>query len=442
MSKEQRLNLYKKFISESTKIVGFAPFLMPAQFEGFGQKLNLGIDTAMSIIDEVKENFPWVKIVVGGQTARWFMNLGHKHSSTKVDAVFIDEGEHSFLEYCEYVFNNNSHPPFTLINSLKVIRPAKQYDMSTCGMQFEKQDFILPGESLPIEFGRGCIFKCKFCQYPNIGKDKDDFNKPIEKIKESLIYNYENFSITRYHVTDDTLNAHRVRTQEFHKMVKTLPFRIEYLGYVRLDLIDIWPEQKDILPESGLISSHFGIESFDPESCKIIGKGWGAKNHKLWLEKISDYWKDDVLINCSLIAGLGNETPKEWEETFSWFKQSKIHDYFYQPLNLSYLLKVSEFERNASNYGYSWADPVNDPWGWTNKSTNYHETVEWCKTKVTIEQLKRRIPSVWNFASLRNQGFTKEEILASNYIDLHSVRKKEQRHEKFIEAYYKLAMSF
>ena len=41
-------------------------------------------------------------------------------------------------------------------------------------MRFEKNDFILPGESLPLELSRGCIFKCRFCQYPNIGKDKDD----------------------------------------------------------------------------------------------------------------------------------------------------------------------------------------------------------------------------------------------------------------------------
>jgi radical SAM superfamily enzyme YgiQ (UPF0313 family) len=259
MSKEQRLNLYKKFISESTKIVGFAPFLMPAQFEGFGQKLNLGIDTAMSIIDEVKENFPWVKIVVGGQTARWFMNLGHKHSSTKVDAVFIDEGEHSFLEYCEYVFNNNSHPPFTLINSLKVIRPAKQYDMSTCGMQFEKQDFILPGESLPIEFGRGCIFKCKFCQYPNIGKDKDDFNKPIEKIKESLIYNYENFKIDKYILSDDTFNDSVDKVKMVYEISKRLPFKLEFWANCRVDLLHAHPETIDMLVDAGLSGIYMGI---------------------------------------------------------------------------------------------------------------------------------------------------------------------------------------
>jgi radical SAM superfamily enzyme YgiQ (UPF0313 family) len=175
-------------------------------------------------------------------------------------------------------------------------------------MRFEENDFILPSESLPLELSRGCIFKCKFCQYSNIGKDKDDFNKSMDIVKDTLIYYYEKFGITRYHLSDDTLNSHRERTKAFYEMTKALPFKIEYIGYVRMDLLDIWPEQIDTLPESGLTSCHFGVESLDPYSCKQIGKGWGAKNHKEWLLKLKKYWGNNIIINCSLIAGLGRET--------------------------------------------------------------------------------------------------------------------------------------
>ena len=240
MTKEQRLDLYRKFITPETKIVGWAPFLMP----GGGQKLDTGLQTALDTLNEIKENFPWVKIVVGGQVVKWFLKSGHKNFSFKVDAVFDGYAEYTFLEYCDYVFKKAQHPRFEIENSMKVIRPTKEYDIYACRMVFEKNDFIMPGESLPLELSRGCIFKCKFCQYPNIGKDKNDFNRSLHNVKDSLIYNYEMFGTTRYHLTDDTLNSHRERTKELLEITKQLPFKIEFIGYVRLDLLDIWPASR------------------------------------------------------------------------------------------------------------------------------------------------------------------------------------------------------
>jgi len=438
MTKEQRLALYRKYITDETKIVGWAPFLMPFSV----QKLELGYEPAWETLNEIKEHFPWVKIVIGGQIASWFKKRGPKYFSFKVDAIFEGYSEDSFLEYCNYVFKKSNHPAFFIENSLKIIRPTKDYDINSCRMRFEKNDFILPGESLPLELSRGCIFKCRFCQYPNIGKDKDDFNRSLHNVRDALIHNYETFGTTRYHLADDTLNSHRQRTKEFFEMTKTLPFKIEFIGYVRLDLLDIWPEQKDILPEAGLVSCHFGIESLDPESCKQIGKGWGAKNHRKWIPYIKEYWSDDVIINCTLIAGLGNETEKEWNETDEWFLNSGIDDWFYQPLHLERSLMLSDFEKNAEKYGYQWTDPKN-PWYWENKVTNQIRAAEWCKkTQNNIDRYKVKIPSVWNFSAMRNLGFSKDEIMKSNYFDLHEIYQRENRVSQFIEKYYKAAMAF
>jgi radical SAM superfamily enzyme YgiQ (UPF0313 family) len=264
----------------------------------------------------------------------------------------------------------------------------------------------------------------------------------MDIIKESLIYHYEKFGITRYHLSDDTLNAHRERTKQFYEMTKTLPFKIEYIGYVRMDLLDIWPEQQEILPESGLASCHFGVESLDPYSCKQIGKGWGAKNHKEWIVKLNKQWGDSVIINCSLIAGLGKETEKDWEETYNWFVESNVHDYVFQPLTISNLSMQSEFEINAAKYGYKWPDPTNNPIYWENEFTNYNKAATWCSSKYTLENFKKRIPSVWNYASFRTQGFTREEMLKSNYVDLNNKRIENKTLSKLVETYYNLAINY
>jgi hypothetical protein len=438
LDKEQRLSLYKKFITLETKIVGWAPFYMP----GTGQKTDSGSEAVLETLREIKENFPWVKIVIGGPCTRWFIKHGHTEFNFNIDAIFEGESEHSFLEYCNYVFKKESFPAFDLINSIKVIKPIKPYDISSCQMMFEACDFILPGESLPLELSRGCIFKCRFCQYPNIGKNKDDFNKSLDIVEKVLLHHYNEFKSTRYHLADDTLNSHRERTKLLHELSKRLPFKLEFIGYVRLDLIDIWPEQKDILPEAGLTSCHFGIESFDPDSCKIIGKGWGAKNHKYWLKEIKNYWKDDVIINCSFIAGLGKETTKEWSETNEWMKDSGIHDWFYQPLFLNKNLQMSEFERNAETYGYYWPYPTNYPGYWENSITNFKEAKEWCDSVNTKKDFKLKIPSVWNLASYMNQGFQKQQILDSNYVELSEESNNKKQFNQMVLQYYKIAMEY
>jgi hypothetical protein len=107
MNSEQRMNLYKKYITSETKIVAWAPFMM-----GLSQKYDHGIDLAVDILKEIKDNFPWVKIVIGGQVVRWFLNDGHNYIDFKIDAVFDGEGEYTFLEYCDYIFKNHPHPKF------------------------------------------------------------------------------------------------------------------------------------------------------------------------------------------------------------------------------------------------------------------------------------------------------------------------------------------
>lgn len=430
MSSDQRLSLYKKFITEETKIVGWAPF-------PFGHQTK-----STDLLLEIKENFPWVKIVIGGVHSKWFLNQGYKLVNFKVDAVFKGQGEYTFTEYCDYIFKKNTkHPVFELVNGLKVIYPTREYQIESCRMKFEERDFIMEGESLPLELGRGCIFKCKFCQYPHIGKDKDDFNRSLENIKESLEYHFNNFGTTRYTIIDDTLNSHRARTKRLLEISKNLPFKLEFGGYVRLDLIDIWPEQQEILPEAGLISCHFGIESLDPYSCKMVGKGWGAKNHRTFLEKISKDWHEKVMIRCSLIAGLGIETEKDWINTHNWFKNSNIPDWKYIPLALYHEEKLSEFERNAQQYGYYWPDPAKDPTYWENGVTNYYEAKKFCQ-QINIESESYKIPASWKYIAFQNLGFSPEEIKSNNIADLSKLIKNGNRIKNFVDKYYQKAINY
>ena len=430
MTKEQRLTLYKKFITPETKIVGFAPFVA-----GHTQRFEKGLQPLLDIVDDVKEYAPWVKIVVGGVYANTFVEEGYKDFKTKVDAVFQGEGEYTFLEYVNYVFSKGQRPAFTIINDQKVYKPTREFDIHTCDMKFHKNDFILPGESLPLEMSRGCIFTCKFCRFGNLGKDKDSFNKSIASIKETLISNYELFGTTKYNISDDTLNSHRERTIAFHAMVKELPFKIEYIGYVRLDLLDIWPEQREILPDSGLVSCHFGIESFDPLSCKQIGKGWGAKNNKPFLTKIIKEWSNDVLMRCTMIAGLGKETKQDWQASYDWLAESGIHDWKFNPLDIDRNNRGSIFDREAESYGYKFRLNADNKETWYTDTTSFEESNEWCNSVEFKDVLKRK-PTAWMYMAYSNLGFTRKTMFNGNYVTLSQMRKASGN--SFVDKYYEI----
>ncbi len=433
LSEENRSNLLKKFITSETKVVTFAPFAyLDWHHEGT-------LAPILGLFNEIKNNFPWVKISVGGQFATNFIKKKvHTRLNFKVDAVFQGAGEHSYLEYCNYIFKkSDKYPAFNLIDNQKVINPSTEYDVQNCKMRFSTQDFILPGEALPIELSRGCIFKCAFCQYPNLGKDKDDFNRSMENIRNTMLHNYENFGTTEYYIADDTINSHRQRTKDLHEMAKTLPFKLNYIGYVRLDLLDIWPEQQEILPESGLVSCHFGIESLDPVSCKQIGKGWGAKNHKIWIPKIADMWEDSVSIRCSLIAGLGKETEKDWNETMEWFKTTKVKDWFYNLLVLRKEINLSLFEQEPEKYGYKFDGRGN----WYTDTMSYYRAKEW-QTMNYYKNLSLRYATTWDYIGLRNLGFEKEFINQEKFGTLIKLVSGKRQARDFAHKYYTLAMSY
>lgn len=433
MTSEQRAMLYKKFINEDTKIIAFAPFVTDHR-----HKFELGLQTLIDIIVEAKEYAPSAKIVIGGVYANEFIRVGHTDYPIKIDGVFYGESEHTFLDYANYVLNKQPHPAFELTNNLKVFKPHVVYEIHKCNMHFHKNDCILPNESLPLEMSRGCIFTCKFCRFGNLGKDKDDFNKSINSIKESLIYNYEQFGTTKYNISDDTLNSHRTRTVEFHKMTKELPFKIEYIGYVRMDLLDIWPEQQEILPESGLVSCHFGIESFSPVSCKQIGKGWGATKNKPFLSYIIDKWKKDVLMRCTMIAGLGNETKNDWQSSYDWLAESGIHDWKFNPLEIIRNNPGSIFDAEAEQYGYKFRQDQHGNEVWYNDYTTHEEATEWCKD-VEFLYMDRRKPTAWMYMAYTNVGFAKEEIFTGNYVTLS--RQRKQKGNIIVDNYFSLVMS-
>ena len=268
---------------------------------------------------------------------------------------------------------------FTVIDDAK----ALDYDFTGTQMYYSNLDVVLPGETLPIEIGRGCIFNCKFCSYPLNGKKKNDYVKCEEVLYSELLTNYEKFGTTRYVFTDDTFNDTKEKLEVVYGISKKLPFKLEYWSTARLDLLTAHPETIELLYGSGCRASYFGIESLNRYSAAAIGKGGNRENLITTIKHIKNLYGDSVALHGSFIFGL----PKEDKESLMRTTDQLVSGETYldswgaQPLMLrpaAGLAFSSELDRNYEKYGYRIIgyDEDNDYLIWENDQTNFNECRE------------------------------------------------------------------
>lgn len=151
------------------------------------------------------------------------------------------------------------HYPFDRFNGSQII--------------YDDSDHLWPGEVLPIEVSRGCIFKCGFCEFPGVGKRRGSFQKEPSVLREELIDNYERFGVTQYMFMDNLINDDIEKIKVLHGVITSLPFRLRWLSFARLDLYTRFPDMIPLLKEMGCASQFFGVETLSANARKMLGKG-------------------------------------------------------------------------------------------------------------------------------------------------------------------------
>jgi radical SAM superfamily enzyme YgiQ (UPF0313 family) len=180
---------------------------------------------------------------------------------------------------------------------------------------------------------------------------------------------WETRGTEHFYITDDTFNDDNDKMEEFHKLFTTLPFKPKFSAFLRLDLIDRFPHQADLLLEAGLVGNFFGIESFNHKSAKAIGKGLHPDRVKERLKWVRQKWEGKVNTGIGLIIGLPYDDDKYFQELYDYVTSD---DYPVQATSFNALyinnkhnginLYASEFAMNPEIYGYKFNER-----GW------YHE---------------------------------------------------------------------
>ena len=368
-SPQELIDTTKMFIDNETLMIG-ASSTMWSTWSG---DLMMNIhsrsvpENIHAALTELKSQFPKVQTVLGGHRAYNHIQ-GLEIFDHLSGATYAEDWLLNFLDE----LSNKS-----MIKRLQ----REKFDISSHRFVYKKHDCILPGETLPLEWGRGCIFKCPFCRSPNLGKRSGVDEKNIELMVDEFTEMYEQFGTTSYYFIDETFNSDVERIENLAKVYSRLPFKLEFLSYNRADLVDAHKHTQDILHECGQRGTLFGIETFHPDAAKLVLKPWSGKRGKDFLLEIREKWPN-THIDCSLIAGLPGVSKEYHYETADWFMKSKIGYFNFKPLimiNGAISSTQSTWEVESKNLEITWPDDneiFNWKWGDSDYINSYKLAVD------------------------------------------------------------------
>jgi len=424
--KESLFKYLQERIGTTTLFVGFSTtFMSPFKMDKFkktrGQtKKEDSVENFSTLMRFLKTQHPQVKIVLGGQGVQTGMIFD---LYKEIDYWIKGLAEDNILEFITKLKSGIKQPRIIEDNFL-----ASEYNFRESIPMFGLQDNVFQNEVLPIEISRGCRFKCKFCSYPLLGrKPSDKYIRSEESLYKEFLWNYTNFGTTQYMIMCDTFNETTEKILSVKRAIDRIGIDINFWSYIRMDLIDAYPEQLEILRDIGIRGAFLGIESLYDPSSKAVGKGFGRENTIEMVKRMKDSWGDEVLLHGAFMIGLPHETPEtatEWcklldrrEILLDSISMNALRIFPNQKLRQISTSRVfhSEFDINAEQYGY-----IREKDGWRNEfwtQRSAQEFAEMWKSRFkesAPDYLTHTLRSANLPMSLLNGGFKWEEILKTD----------------------------
>jgi len=410
----ETLKIYLSMHSKENTIFGFSSnfFFDFIKREKSSRKFVI-VEVFEEFLEFLKEEVPACKIILGG----WSNASQVIGKNKNIDHWLIGYAESCIQNEFKKIYNGEKLDKIIHINSDDwSVRDAKS--------PFVKEDWILPNETLPIEISRGCRFKCKFCSYHLIGrKSTDNYIRSPEAVLQELLYNYDNFATTNYYIMCDTFNESvdklKIIKSAFDEFKNITGEQVRFGCYLRLDLLNAFPEQIGLLKDMGIKSAFFGIESLHGPSAKSIGKSLSRARVLKTLQKCKDAW-DDASLFGSFIIGLPEETRETANEWCQLLYDNKVALTCWQvrPLYMRqkdhpYITSISEFDRNIEKYGYTEYKTNDNEWSlsWKNKHWNFEEALEFSNNweKKFIENNSITTDGSW-IAAAKLVGYSADEL--------------------------------
>lgn len=354
------------------------------------------------------------KVIIGGAKSQF--SIWRKHFYEDVDYVCLGPGDRALVKAAHALLD---HQPVAAkeFRGVKILENEQDRQNKFCpSVKWTKNFGVQPGEALPLEVARGCVFNCKFCHYDK----KESFRKDQEELRKELLYNYEHYGTTTYHFCDDCFNDHPRKVESICQTLSNLPFKIEWVAYSRVDVAVKFPETMGMMVEAGAVGLYFGIESFNHQVALRAGKGTPTEKVKEFLLDFKNKYSARCLLEGSFITGLPGETRETQLQTADWIFQNPVFDFFtighlgimpYVDDFDKLVFDYAEYSRYPEKYGFKKIDYTRRYWE--------HETFTSIEASELASQIKaewnnkfgfQKIKTIWLYPHMRSLGYSKTQI--------------------------------
>ena len=358
----------------------------------------LQLRRAVSISQDIKNNFPELVIIWGGYFSSLHPNTVLK--SGYVDFVLKGHSEFSFLELIDNLENCKDSKPFELIKGLSYKKngeikhnpkseiinpdliPRLPYNKIDVNKYLQVANTYLGNRTIAYHSSVGCPFLCGFCAVAGIYKGGWK-GRSAEFVADDLIYLKKEYDIGAVEFHDNNFFVSEKRCFEIAERIKHL--NIGWWGEARPDTVMKFSDSSiKMIADSGCKMIFFGAESGSEEILKLMHKG--GTQDSTTVPELAKRLKDfGIVPEFSFV--LGNPTNNVLENIKSEIKyirkvkdvnpDSEIIIYTYSPVNF----EDSEMSLASKDKGFDYPQSL-DEWvspKWQNFDLRKSPLTPWMK---------------------------------------------------------------
>lgn len=331
--------LKTQILQSKPKIIGFSvPF--------FSQLL-----PTLIMCRFVKENFPHVKIILGGpQIYLWNRQLiKHDNFPEIVDYLGTGDGEETLLQLIKFL--NNEISSIDKVPNLIIAKSQKQSaathfvkinDLPTPDFKGLNLDsYIIEKPQLALTTCIGCYWgKCAFCSYGNKSKYQNNYQqKSYKNIANQCINLYEKYNINHINFVDENTNLKLVL--KAMETLKDAGYSFTYSTRNRMEKSLLSLEYCYKLRASGCTQMSIGYETNSQRILDLMNKGVKSDDYQTIIDNLFD---NGIEMRFSVMTNFPGETKEEHENSIAFLvkNRDKIEIDIVQTLSIENKSFISE----------------------------------------------------------------------------------------------------
>jgi anaerobic magnesium-protoporphyrin IX monomethyl ester cyclase len=283
--------------------------------------MTLQVTTALKLANRARKAGFSGKLVFGGPHAS--VAPEHLMNQSCVDAVFIGEAEHNFIQYLNYIAGKEHHVERTWIR--EVNGTWKYYDEGAFIEDLDSLPFParekygdLPARlrSINMSTSRGCPFDCNYCQpSKRILFGKKVRRRSTQNIMAEIEDALQRFHITRFAIDDDIFPFLKSAVLEFCEAVKPLG-----LTWSCQSRSDIDRATLTAMRDAGCNLIIVGAESGSQRMLDLMNKKNTVEQNAAFMRTCNEL---GINTWCNMMVGYPGETEEDMKRSLEFVRETQ-----------------------------------------------------------------------------------------------------------------------